>query len=397
MNSICFTKLKTVIFDNYELTNDLFLKRMKEVILYNVDAYNVSYDKENDRYQIVYNSKVYDVLFRNEELHSDCQKKEIIELLNSLVDYSEKTRIRKEKERESIQEEAKIKADIFDNVRAGISNTNELKKGMITLEENEFKEDKFPVLKGIWKIIKNFNYGEVPEERLYWEIGWNGIIALVLTMILGIFQLRDVIFIPGGLYIVSAFDGLSCIAAINNGEKGYRGILLSLLSIITLPFNIAYNIVRRIGNVITHKKKIRELKKGIAEFKEKKRYLPKKKVNINEVTKLLEDITTSDNKLINYNSTVDVIEELRNSILLIKDEKLNRKYSIELYEIIKYYIEASKRIKYEKTTKILFEQVSELRKKVDKELIKEQEEEKANNDYNALMDEVKHQKSIGTR
>ena len=86
--------------------------------------------------------------------------------------------------------------------------------------------------------------------------------------------------------------------------------------------------------------------------------------------------------------------------MLIKDEKISKKYALELYEIINYYVEVSNRKKgfdKEKILRTLFSQIKELTANVEDELRKEKEEEKNINDYNTLIENIEYQKSIGAR
>ena len=175
---------------------------------------------------------------------------------------------------------------------------------------------------------------------------------------------------------------------------------MSLLSILTLPLNIVFNIVRKIVKIIKHNKEISSIKKEITDFNKKVKFVSKLKVNINEIEKFL-DNTGMDylkNAPTDLRETTELITELKDKIRLIEDKSLKRKYSIELYEIIKYYVDASINIKGENVIpKITSNQVTDLSRRVDEELKKEKEKKESQDIYDNYVDSINKQKSIGIR
>jgi hypothetical protein len=124
--------------------------------------------------------------------------------------------------------------------------------------------------------------------------------------------------------------------------------------------------------------------------------LKMRKINVEELSNLFQSKLKEEPG--DLNKTYEMVNELKNNILSIKDEKTKKKYVGELFEIIKYYIDASKHISIkQKTINNLFDQIKDLKIKVEEELRKEKEKEDINNECDNLVEKINYQKSIGTR
>ena len=84
--NISFTKFNTVkINGTDEITNDYFFNKMSVLIKSDIEQYQVSYDKKNNRYYIRYNDKLYDVMYGNEYFNDTCKNKDIVMKMSNLL------------------------------------------------------------------------------------------------------------------------------------------------------------------------------------------------------------------------------------------------------------------------------------------------------------------------
>ncbi len=401
MNTICFTNLGTVHCMDFELTNSLFFEKMNKKIKEQPDENKVSYDKENDKYLIMYNTHVYEVNYRNEKLDKYCPKPEIIEMLNKLVEISNSQKEIRVIEEKTSKKEKKYREKLYKNVIRGLVTSNDEKRAKISLLKEEREKNKLSFFKGIADVFKKMNYGKSFEERGFWE----GLIFPIPFLIAGIifaFIGKAYFFLGSWIVAVSIMIDALVWNKYHINEVSYRGYLMSIISVLALPFNVLYNAVKKLVDYIKHQSSINKIKRSITDFGKTKEFAPVTKVNINEVSKFLDKVTNKkgDRDHETYKRTIEIINELKNRVVLIKDEKISKKYALELYEIINYYIEVSNKKRgfdKEKILRLLFSQIRDLKEKVEDELRKEMEEEKNNNDYNTLIENIEYQKSIGTR
>ena len=83
--SIIFTKLGTVKSDTFEYTYEDFFQLMRNSINRNIEHNGVKYDEVSDSYEITFNSKAYQVIYRNDKISKKNDHKDIIEALDKLV------------------------------------------------------------------------------------------------------------------------------------------------------------------------------------------------------------------------------------------------------------------------------------------------------------------------
>ena len=392
-----FTNLDTVKCRAFELTRTAFVNKMSEMISKNVLGYGVSYDEESDSYLVTYQDFTYKTKYGKRDLKSDCEDEGLITQLKRLAKLTmrqkeiNKEASLKEKNQKSLEE------SLMRKVNNGITGSNNEKRMKIKMLENEYKNNN-NIFEEIFNTFKVMNYGDMWEYTfaIYGVLfGLCFVGAIVWAACTGAMTALY-LFIPCIIFMIDTMVTIES----SIDEFGYRGITMSLLSILTLPLNIVFNIVRKIVKIIKHNKEISSIKKEITDFNKKVKFVSKLKVNINEIEKFL-DNTGMDylkNAPTDLRETTELITELKDKIRLIEDKSLKRKYSIELYEIIKYYVDASINIKGENVIpKITSNQVTDLSRRVDEELKKEKEKKESQDIYDNYVDSINKQKSIGIR
>jgi hypothetical protein len=410
MKSICFTGLGIVKSPDFELTNDLFFKEMKKNIMMSNNLYNVKYDKKNNKYLVVYNGTTYDVKYHNQDLGRDCEKKDIVHELNYLVDTSKlQKNIDSEKDKNN-QDMEKQKESIMYMARCGINDSNNRKRDYIKHLKVDYKNNRQTIIKPTLEIIKDINF----YRPFYF--GRNRFFSVIRVLADAFVELISIGAIASGVYLfipvllAITFDIFDCIGCENRTStygyysnhkflNGYGGIWASLLSILATPLVVGFSLLLRLSDKIKHTIEVNKIKKTITDLdheKYMKKALSKSKKSILEASKLLNNIVNNENN--NLNVTSEIVNNLKNDILSIKDKKTKDKYANDLYEIIKYFIESSENVKDKKRLyDILNNQINDLKIKVEEELKKEKEQERINEDYSKLMDNINHQKSIGAR
>lgn len=407
MRDINFTNLGTVRLTNDELTNELFFNKMNRLINDNVSLNRVIYDENDDCYKIIYHGDEYEVKYRNSFLTSKCEKQDIIYSLNKLVDLSKYQKTIQEEKNCHEEEKIKIKQELIDKVKNGIVNSNEEKMTKISIIDDEYKNNKTKIFKLTWKKIKDINVSMfVRKNNLISGIRLFSVLITALAFLceLGFFISSSeyvVIFLM--LPTLGAFaDSCFFIHQIKAGsfldDRAYSGIYATIASIIALPFLLGYYTTKRFIEIIKRGISIHNVKKTITDLKKEqqmRKQLSKTKINIKEVSKVLNNVL-NNNESIELKNILKEINELKENIQLIKDKSISREYANNLYEIIKYYIEASSNIKSSDKNKIndfLVLQVKDLSIKVDDELRKEKED----NSCDEMLNTISYQKSIGTR
>jgi hypothetical protein len=391
-NIMFFTNLGIVKCEEFEYTYDIFYDKMCELMRNNPNNYRVSYD--NGKYEVIYNSQTYEVRFGKDGLY---EKTDVVELLDKLVHVSEDISCIYEEEIKKIESDDEKRNTLFDRARKGIIDSNEEKRAKIELLNREYKE-KGSVFKRIWKLFKFINVGKVSEDRPDKEILIPFGICMLLMVVFSAFGLELFAKISAIVATSFALDGMSVAFASAKGY-GYRGLLFSILSIISLPINIGYNVVKKIVEAITHRKEVNNLKNSITDLSSDMKDI-NNTINGEKLNKLLNQVVEDNYSKVpsDLMVTYDKILELKDNIQLVKDKKTSKKLAMDLYDVIKYYIDGNKYLKNkDNMPTILYSQVMELSKRVDDILKQEKEQEELNKEYNNMMDVISHQKSIGAR
>ena len=402
MNNICFTNLGTVNCSKFELTNELFFKKMNSMISKDADSYNVSYDKENDTYVIIYDNNKYEVRYRNEILTKNSSRKDIIELLNKLIDIS-----KTQGEIQVVGNELKNEEDVHRekaliNAKQGIIHTNEEKESKIELLKDDYNKNKTKVFKDFLYTLRDLYFSDIlilsdTLTILRAGFGVGGVLLLISTIIgtlVGEITAPLVLYIVSSILIIDGiFDWLNDYDYLESS-----GILGVVVALIASPFVLGYYSVKRLIEKIKSLYKINKVKKTITNVDKKRKVKISKEELIEKINTLTKNKINELDKdqYITYNRTLEMVNNLKKNISMIQDKKKNKEYSIEFYEIIRYYIEAIENVKEKgKVSSILYDQINVLNKKVEEELRNEKmDEESSSND---LMEVYKEQKSIGRR
>jgi hypothetical protein len=391
---IYFTKFDTVKTTQFEVTNKNFFDSMNKLIYQNSNEYKVLYDEEEDKYIIYYKNQKYYVKDGKEDLSRKNGSKELLEELDKLVE--------KCKEIEKIKEEENNKVEATDV---------EVHKIYKRIRENGAKTYKERVaLLDRLKNNKDFTNPFDEAADIYDEIndGGNfcGEVRHGLFFCLAVLSAITAAFVPFFGWVALGFtllgvDGLLTMFLFDN-YFDFAGLFPFLCSIVIFPFTFGYYTIKRIVEKIIQKIKISSVKKQIKQdemqMKNKKALdnLKMRKINVEELSNLFQSKLKEEPG--DLNKTYEMVNELKNNILSFKDEKTKKKYVSELFEIIKYYIDASKHVSIkQKTINNFFDQIKDLKIKVEEELRKEKEKGDINNEYDNLVEKINYQKSIGTR
>ncbi len=391
---IYFTKFDTVKTTQFEVTNKNFFDSMNKLIYQNSNEYKVLYDEEEDKYIIYYNGQKYYVKDGKEELSRKNGSKELQEELDKLVEKCKEIETIKEEENNKVEANDEEVHKIYNRIRENGAKTYKERVALLDrLKNNKDFTNPFEEAADIYDEINdgcNFS-GEV-RHALFFCLALLSAIASAFVPFFGWAALGFTLLGFDGLLTMFVFD--DCF--------GFAGLFPFLCSIVIFPFTFGYYTIKRIVEKIIQKIKISSVKKQIKQDEKQMKNktaldkLKMRKINVEELSNLFQSKLKEEPG--DLNKTYEMVNELKNNILSIKDEKTKKKYVGELFEIIKYYIDASKHISIkQKTINNLFDQIKDLKIKVEEELRKEKEKEDINNECDNLVEKINYQKSIGTR
>ena len=409
---LTFTKFNTVKFFKTEMANERFFKDMCKKIDEDVNLYGVYYDLKKDRYTIVYNGDSYDVKFGDKYLTSDCTKWDIATRLDSLALATNNILTLKRVKQKKEVNEMSDKEDILKKADNGVLRTNDEKIKAIKALSKESKHALLKNLKRVFELLKKNNYSTISELPAN-IFGWAKLVEIGVSIMVGIPILFS--FIVGSspawlaiTVLVVIADCLCIIPCWNSDftrDGVYFGIFGTLLSILALPFHFVYSLIKTVVDIITIKFKKHEIKNSIIDKQKAKNI--NLKINVKNISKALLYLEKTDN--VNTTKLSEQINELKNSILNINNNKIKTEYKNKLLDILNKYFDSV--VDNDTKNELLNNQIIDLKIKVENELIKE-ENEKGNQAYfYKLMNEVKgkkeddnsdviessHQKSIGRR
>ena len=373
-----FNKLGTVKWNNKEFTHKEFLNKMIKLIISDIDSNRVKYNEKENCYIVTYVREEYRVKYCDKDLNKENGTETLLnyfDLLINITKIQDKIRTEEETEENRTKSEEFRRKNRIMNDDESISKANESIAKKIADYEKEIED-----LKAEWWIddentllsinlafLLSFNYGNLSYGSgvLKNMVGGLGLIALLGFAIASLCGVS----IPLGLVLVSALgtgEGV-CFHLFTNEDRdhGYRGPTCTLLSLgllpLVLPCSIIIKIIERIG--FAYSSEFKNIKSVLAE----------------------ENVNTKDLLL-----TINEFKELKDNILLIKDEKNKKTYANELYKIIENFVNANK-LKENNRDKVfvsLLDKLNELKEKVNKTLNSEQN----TNSYYKLMTEINDKK-----
>ncbi len=386
---ICFTKFNTVKNNDFEYTYNDFFKKMKSLMIKDINNYGVYY--KDDKYVIVYDNVSYEVRYGNLELNKDCENQDLVSRLNRLVEFSTTlSEMNKEEPKEEVIFEEKI------------AKTHKERLATLKREKEFYKNRTKGFLNGFICGYESVNDGKEYDGGARFVFGG---IGSIIIAILSSFVSSPLIVIAFIISEVCFFDGAIKHYLFPKSDH-FAGIIPFLVWLLMfLPIDIIANGSLIVGNKISYYYNTETLRKAIKEDKKiidkyRKKFITKSKINNNEVIEYLAKMKNINSEPGNLSTTIKVISELKDSILEIKDNSLSKKYAKDLFEIISYYIDTNnnrKTLDKVYTPKLLFEQIRDLKEKVENELRKQTEKEKLNNEYSTMIENIEYQKSIGAR
>ncbi len=390
---LTFTKLGTVKCSEFELTKKDFFRKMTSLIMDNPNIHNVSYDKKSDTYEVMYNSNKFEVKYGNEYLSSDCSDQSLVSCLNQLVAISTIQKTLCDEEKELNKQKEKKEQKLMENAKNNVLKTNEDKLAKIDLLRKEDKEKGAKSLEEIVELLLAINYGELGFFTGLGRMG-TGLLSIIL------FLAWVVHFISGGVAFLAtvplfAYIGTGlglidaiflCVSFYNDSvdDEAYRGLVASAFSLLLAPFALAVFGVKRVINKIKLKREINKIRKTLAvENNIKSREVQDKGIEI--VDKMLSETKDENNNTNDVLMSFKEFDELKNSILLINDEKTKKEYANELYKILEYCIKITKLKDRDKAYTVLLNELSKLKMKVNNKI---EEEENQKNGFYKLMSEI---------
>ena len=390
---LTFTKLGTVKCSEFELTKKDFFRKMTNLIMDNPNIHNVSYDKKSDTYEVMYNSNKFEVKYGNEYLSSDCSDQSLVSCLNQLVSISTIQKTLCDEEKELNKQKEKKEQKLMENAKNNVLKTNEDKLAKIDLLRKEDKEKGAKSLEKIGEFLLDMNYGELGFFTGLGRMG-TGLLSIILFLAgVGHFISGGVAFlatVPLFAYIgtgLGLIDAIFLLISFYNDsvdDVAYRGLVASAFSLLLAPFAFAVFGVTRVINKIKLKRKINNIRKTLAvENNIKSREVQDKGIEI--VNKMLSETKDENNNTNDVLMSFKEFDELKNSILLINDEKTKKEYANELYKILEYCIKITKLKDRDKAYTVLLNELSKLKMKVNNKI---EEEENQKNGFYKLMSEI---------
>ena len=399
MAEIYFTKLKTVIFDNKEITREMFYKNMRDLINTDIDNNYITYDKENDEYKIRYKGRLYTVYYGKEKLNEYSADKETLEFIDKLVKVSEdQKKVRDEDSRRFVYYDKK-RTEALRNADRNIFKSDDDKKAKIEMINKEYKNKGHKFFRGIFDLFIGMNvYEEIDtEDKLNLHLiplVIIGIISVVLSFTVSPSMGIPIIFAGGGLVLFSSISAMFF--------EPYNGLIGSVLSVALLPLNILINLILKIIDSIKYKNKINSVKKTMSKEKKEKLNIRRmnhlfRRINVNEIVKYLDKEAVDDlaKGPIDYENTIKYITELKDKILSIKDKSTSDKLAKELFDIVSYYTDS--KLKFDDKKNVLSTLINDLHKKVDDVLSDEKEKEKTKEAYDGCIETIDEQRMINAR
>ncbi len=409
MRTLSFTRLRTVKNDvnSFEQTYSDFMANLICLMSTSPSQNGVRYDDKNNCYIIKIDEIEYVALYREKAINKNCDNKQLVEELDELVQISnnknEIARKRIEDEKKALEEYDRI----IKNGKRGILNNSKEKKIYIDYLKKEFKENGLKVFSNSFESIKNLLLIESKYAMVYF--GCEFIVLFVIGIILFViahFAAIELIKLVAGYFVMASFFDpaasfiLDIITCITGSQFFLKSILTSVLTLAISPFIIGKNIVKKIVQKIKLNKKIGPIEKSIYRNDKKKE---KVKVTTQDIVDLMDFNKEKEDTGISKRSkniTTKDLDDLKNDILSINNKNARDKFTNELREIVKYYTEAFEHMDIDKQVVIIqsfFDQTSNLRSRVEEELINEREQASFMHENDILMDKVAPQKTIGAR
>ena len=327
---IIITDFNTIKCSDFEVSFTDFFKRLSRLIVNDSQAYNVLFYRGN--YIINYNNKSYFFMESKEQLNEINSNfvnylDELISLSNfqrSLARKENNETNKKDSERDKTLEEATLKSR--ETIRKLKESINDIKSSA--------KKNNSSIWQDTFDLVEKINVGREHEIYLSFRavMGAGAVIGTIGYLLSIIFGGPFNPFLLGVL-LIEVLDGSTLIYEINKQDDlemdpHYRGIYLSIISIILLPLLLGYSTVTKIVDKVKLFKEIRKIKKHLRELENKEILDSKREKIINNFFKKGKEIDGDKGKLI---ISPSLLEEIKNKLLLIEDPVKRKEIGFDLY------------------------------------------------------------------
>ena len=371
MDNIMLFSKNTVKCNAFNYKIEDFVNKMSQLIIKDSKNNYVHYQKNYKMYVIMYKGNTYYAKFDDDKL-----SKYYLEELKNITNINRK--IRKEKETKT----SDIKVFSIKSI-----DTIKNKKKAIEDLISEDKENKTKIFFDTIYMIMDMCVG---------NRGPGHVVYRVLLLVVGLFGMIYSVSISNYTLIVPIIimllDGIGASMFIGDYDDepipfGYRGIIVTLLSLCISPLLLGYNIVKRLNEKIVLKEKIKLINRDI---KDRKGLLNKETLETIEsyLNDINHDIKVSEDKLV---ITASDFKELMRMISSLEDKIIAKEYSIDLYNVLVDSLEIKKigfASKANKRYQEVLNELKDLTMNVSLELKRQEEEKRIKNTHYKLMTEV---------
>lgn len=327
---IIITDFNTIKCSDFEVSFTDFFKRLSRLIVNDSQAYNVLFYRGN--YIINYNNKSYFFMESKEQLNEINSNfvnylDELISLSNfqrSLARKENNETNKKESERDKTLEEATLKSR--ETIRKLKESINDIKSSA--------KKNNSSIWQDTFDLVEKINVGREHEIYLSFRTVM-GVGALIGTIVYLLSMIGGVAFNPFvlGALLIEDLDAATLVYEIHKQDDlemdpHYRGIYLSIISIILFPLLLGYSTVTKIVDKVKLFKEIRKIKKHLRELENKEILDSKREKIINNFFKKGKEIDGDKGKLI---ISPSLLEETKNKLLLIEDPVKRKEIGFDLY------------------------------------------------------------------
>ena len=385
---ISFTKLGTVKNKNFELTYADFLDKLEKFIRHNIDSYKVYYNPYEECYEIIYQGVRYKVHYGKEKLSKKCERKDLVETLDRLVNLTKKQIVDKEADKLLEDKQNKKEETILRNGDKGIFYSDEDKQ--IYLELKAKLERNEPLTDGLLSEA----YDVIRERQLDLNalIITTGIIIgtciLGLTSVIGkTLALSSVIYNGANLGIAFISGVINWVRDDYSDERRVISPNYYILAGLVGLGKMGKEFVIRLSKRREEKRKFKLLKKSIEKTKTTKKPKTLEVEDVVEKKKVIEEKPKKENGLMQQALKEFVL--VHDKILKVIDKKKKEQFARELLEITNTYKEEIEKEGNNNTIhKNLFDRIVSLDFRVDEALKEEQQEKHTQQEFDSLIEEV---------
>ena len=374
MEKIVFTKLNTVKTKVFEHPKDDFFQLLHNAINEDVVNNNVTYNKEEDCYEIVYDLTPYQVYEGNDLLRKSSNNNELIDYLDKLVNYTNS----KEKflgiKKKEVVETNETPSEFIRRCEKGLFNNDYDKKRYLNYLKEKLND------KDLYKkeLISKPNLF-LSLTYISLVIGFIGMAGPIVLLVLAgklvplSIALASLSIVPFATWKFIT-DGRALESAEIAKRLG-RGINEERMKVIILG--------KIIGNILT-KRRIKKKIKGLEKSLSKKERVVEKEDNV------IEEEQEKNPGI--FNEISKEFRKVNDIILKLNDDTKINDYSKELLTLLNNYKSQAKLLgengNYLGLYKTVIDSLISLTERVNKDIRKEQQENKTQDEFSTVLEEV---------